>query len=160
MLWNLKETELIALCWLRPFPYGKFKPATVKTGNVQLSSPKINSPLTLTPDHCSKCGTKWLMVCYVVGKAHRWGLYQNKLPAWGGSHDLCKFLPLHRTCNLGQRVNEHSKLKPLGVGTMKLIVNKEYSWWHCKCIGAQVIYWSDETLKAPTISDNTPIKGP
>jgi hypothetical protein len=42
---------------------------------------EINSPLTLTPDHCSKCGTKWLMVCYVVGKAHRWRRYQNKVPA-------------------------------------------------------------------------------
>ncbi len=48
---------------------------------------EINSPLTLTPDHCSKCGTKWLMVGYVVGKAHRWRRYQSKVPAWGGSHD-------------------------------------------------------------------------
>ncbi len=35
-----KKQSFIALCWLRPFPYGKFKPATVKTGNVHFKFPK------------------------------------------------------------------------------------------------------------------------
>ncbi len=31
---------------------------------------------------------------------------------------------------MGQQVNEHNKLKPLGLGTMKLKVKKKYSYFY------------------------------